>query len=64
MPPGVWQPTHLSAKIGATSAHVGAALAAAGRLLPEPAAIVTATPAAAATATSAKPILLRCTPQS
>ena len=30
MPPGVWQPAHFSAKIGATSAHVGVA-AIAGR---------------------------------
>ena len=64
MPPGVWHPTHLFAKIDATSDQVGAALRLARRVSPDPAAIVTVTPATAAAAKRASPILLRCTPQS
>lgn len=61
MPPGVWQPAHLLAKIGATRFQVGADVRAAGPSFPEPPAAIAATVAAtAATATSANAIL-RCT---
>ena len=61
MPPGVWQPAHLLAKIGATLFQVGADVRPAGPSLPEPPAAIAATVAAtAATATSANAIL-RCT---
>jgi hypothetical protein len=63
MPPGVWHPAHLSAKIGATFDHVGAADFAAGRVLPEPQAMAATATATEAAAASANPILLRCTPQ-
>ena len=61
MPPGVWQPAHLFAKIGATLGQVGAdepALAEGG--FREPAAIAATAAATAARATSASAIL-RCT---
>jgi hypothetical protein len=61
MPPGVWQPAHLLAKIGATLFQVGADVRVVGPSLPEPPAAIAATVAAtAATATSANAIL-RCT---
>jgi hypothetical protein len=61
MPPGVWQPAHLPAKMGATLFQVGADVRAAGPSLPEPPAAIAATVAATtATATSANAIL-RCT---
>ena len=43
MPPGVWQPAHLLAKIGATLFQVGADVRAAGPSLPEPPAAIAAT---------------------
>src|SRR3954454_3706898 len=64
IPPGVWQPAHFCAKIGATFDQVGAAdERASGRLPLEPAAIAATATATAAAATSATAILLRCTPQ-
>jgi hypothetical protein len=62
IPPGVWQPAHLVAKIGATWAQVGAPERAAGPAFREPAAIAATTAATAATATSTSAIL-RCTSQ-
>jgi hypothetical protein len=64
IPPGVWHPAHFSAKIGATFAHVGAALCACCELLLEPAAIATMAAATAATAAIAKASLERLTTQS
>lgn len=63
MPPGVWQPAHFSAKIGATSVQVGAAVRTAGGAPPEPAAIATTATATAGTATSARATLDRLTTQ-
>jgi hypothetical protein len=64
IPPGVWQPAHFSAKIGATLAHVGAARRACWELLLEPAAIATMAVATAAIAAIAKASLERLTTQS
>ena len=64
IPPGVWQPAHFSAKIGATLDHVGAATWAARRALepPEPpAAIVVAPIATIAAKPSPRASLLRFT---
>src|SRR5213080_4599239 len=64
MPPGVWQPAHFSAKIGATRFHVGAAVGAAADLPPEPAAMATTPAPIPAAAASTRPSLLRFTAQS
>lgn len=66
MPPGVWQPAHFSAKIGATSRQVGAAACDEGPVVlrDQPVRIAVATAAATSETTSAAPILLRCTTQS
>lgn len=65
MPPGVWQPAHFAAKIGATCDHVGAPPARFEALVLEPpeppAAIVVAAIAATAAAPSARASLLRVT---
>jgi hypothetical protein len=61
MPPGVWQPAHFWAKIGATSFQVGAATLLVELVPLEPAAIATTTTAMATTAPSASPILPRLT---
>ena len=60
IPPGVWQPAHLFAKIGATRAQRGAPEGGARAAAREPAAIAATTAATAATATSTSAIL-RCT---
>ncbi len=64
IPPGVWQPAHFSAKIGATASHVGAAVRAADDLPPEPAAIATMPTATPVVAASARTSLFRFTEQS
>jgi hypothetical protein len=53
MPPGVWQPAHFSAKIGATFLHVGVGLGVAERLVLEPAAMAVTPIARAAAASTA-----------
>jgi len=65
IPPGVWQPAHFSAKIGATFAQVGTAVRDSGRESPEePVAIAAAATATAATAMTARTDLGRLTTQS
>src|SRR6185436_2336144 len=56
MRPVLWHPAHFPAKIGATSAHPGAAATLTGRLPREPdASTATRAPTAAATTARAKP---------
>ena len=63
IPPGVWQPAHFSAKIGATSAHVGALPEVTWRSPPEPEAMVVAAIATPAASATARASLLRFTGQ-